>query len=433
MPSKTNKHNWVAFVLTLSLTLLISGCWDRQEIEDLGMVIGVGIDSPQKGNDSDSQQNEEGEEGGSSDADSESTQQEDDAGSGTKVNQKIPILLTHQNVLPKVLVGTAKVTGTQKEAYFNISGEGNSFFEIIRNFATKSSRPPFFLHVKTMVIGEAIAKKLSLNKMLEYFLRDTELRRTVLVVVAKGRAIDILNKKPLNETLPAIEILSILDNVRKSLDIATPASLGYISENMTTKSSFMIPRIETLNKTMKISGAALIKGDIGKMIGWLGDEEVRGANLLIGSGKSKWEKHAGLIKTTMPPNNSMIIYEIRTISSKVTPKVQNGKVSFSVQINLNGRIGENWSKTENSFEDSYLEKAGEAFEKKIKELTRNTLNKLQKKWKIDVLEFHKALSVHYPDVWEKMKDNWDEEFSKAPVDVQVKVHVREFGLKGSKH
>ncbi|AKF92454.1 Ger(x)C family spore germination protein [Brevibacillus laterosporus] len=433
MPKKTNKYNWVACVLTLSLTLLISGCWDRQEIEDLGMVIGVGIDSPQKGNDSDSQQNEEGEEGGASDADSESTQQEDDAGSGTKVNQKIPILLTHQNVLPKVLVGTAKVTGTQKEAYFNISGEGNSFFEIIRNFATKSSRPPFFLHVKTMVIGEAIAKKLSLNKMLEYFLRDTELRRTVLVVVAKGRAIDILNKKPLNETLPAVEILSILDNVRKSLDIATPASLGFISENMTTKSSFMIPRIGVLNKTIKISGAALIKGDTGKMIGWLGDEEVRGANLLIGSGKSKWEKHAGLIKTTMPPNNCMIIYEIRTVSSKVTPKVQNGKVSFSVQINLNGRIGEDWSKTENSFEDSYLEKAGEAFEKKIKELTRNTLNKLQKKWKIDVLEFHKALSIHYPDVWEKMKDNWDDEFSKIPVDVQVKVHVREFGLKGAKH
>ncbi|XOS90560.1 hypothetical protein ACLMAB_16855 [Brevibacillus laterosporus] len=236
MPNKTNKHNWLACALTLSLTLLISGCWDRQEIEDLAMVIGVGIDSPKKENDSDSEQKEDAEGAGSSDADSESTQ------------QKVPILLTHQNVVPKVLTGTAKVTGTQKQAYFNISGEGDSFFEIIRNFATKSSRPPFFLHVKTMVIGEAIAKKLSLNKMLEYFLRDTELRRTVLVVVAKGRAIDVLNKKPLNETLPAIEILSILDNVRKSLDIATPTPLGHISENMTTKSSFMIPRIEVLKK-----------------------------------------------------------------------------------------------------------------------------------------------------------------------------------------
>ncbi|WP_035317847.1 Ger(x)C family spore germination protein [Brevibacillus laterosporus] len=433
MPNKKNKHNWVACVLTLSLTLLISGCWDRQEIEDLGMVIGIGIDSPQKENHSESQQNQEEDEAGSSDAGSESSQQKDDSSPETKVKQKVSVLLTHQNVLPKVLVGTAKVTGTQKQAYYNISGEGNSFFEIIRNFATKSSRPPFFLHVKTMVIGEAIAKKLSLNKMLEYFLRDTELRRTVLVVVAKGRAIEILNKKPLNEALPAIEILSIIDNVRKSLDIATPASLGHISENMTMKNSFMIPRVEPLNKTIKISGAALIKGDTGKMIGWLGDKEVRGANLLIGSGKSKWEKHAGLIKTSMPPNNNMIIYEIRTVSSKITPKVQNGKVSFSVQINLNGRIGEDWSQTENSFKDSYLQKAGEAFEKKIKELTRNTLNKLQKKWKIDVLGFHKALSVHYPDVWEKMKQNWDDEFSKIPIDVQVKVHVREFGLKGSKH
>ncbi|MCG7316292.1 Ger(x)C family spore germination protein [Brevibacillus laterosporus] len=433
MSNKTNKHNWLACALTLSLTLLISGCWDRQEIEDLAMVIGVGIDSPKKENDSDSEQKEDAEEAGSSDADSESTQQGDDSSADTTVKQKVPILLTHQNVVPKVLTGTAKVTGTQKQAYFNISGEGDSFFEIIRNFATKSSRPPFFLHVKTMVIGEAIAKKLSLNKMLEYFLRDTELRRTVLVVVAKGRAIDVLNKKPLNETLPAIEILSILDNVRKSLDIATPTPLGHISENMTTKSSFMIPRIEVLKKTIKVSGASLIKGDTGRMIGWLGDEEVRGANLIIGSGKSKWEKHAGLIKTTLPPQNSLIIYEVRTVSSKIIPKVQNGQVSFTVEIKLNGRIGEDWSSTENSFEDSYLEKAGEAFEKKIKELTRNTLNKLQKKWKIDVLGFQKALSVHYPDVWEKMKDNWDEEFSKIPIDVQVKVHVREFGLKGSKH
>ncbi|QDX92859.1 Ger(x)C family spore germination protein [Brevibacillus laterosporus] len=432
MPNKTNKHNWLACVLTLSLTLLISGCWDRQEIEDLAMVIGVGVDTPLKENDSDSETNADSEEASSSDADSESAHQGDESNANQSTQQKIPILLTHQNVVPKVLTGTAKVTGTQKQAYFNISGEGTSFFEIIRNFSTKSSKPPFFLHVKTMVIGEDFARKLSIEKTLEYFLRDTELRRTVLVVVAKGRALDVLNKKPLNETLPAIEILSILDNVRKNLAIATPTSLGFISEHMTTRKSFMIPRVEVSTKTIKIAGASLIKGDTGKMIGWLNEEEVSGANLLLGSGKSKWEKHAGLIKTVLPPTNSLLIYEIRTISSKITPKVQNGQVSFSVHIKLNGRIGEDWSPEENGFDDSYLVKTEKAFEKKIKELTRKSLNKLQKKWKIDVLEFNKALSVHHPDVWEKMKDNWDEEFSKIPIDVHVKVNVREFGLKGSK-
>ncbi|WP_144029086.1 Ger(x)C family spore germination C-terminal domain-containing protein [Paenibacillus rigui] len=40
--------------------------------------------------------------------------------------------------------------------------------------------------------------------------------------------------------------------------------------------------------------------------------------------------------------------------------------------------------------------------------------------------------ITHPEVWKRVKDDWEDRFSRLPIDIQVKVRIQEFGAKGTK-
>lgn len=111
------------YVSMLLSTILVSGCWDQVQIEERGFVVGVAVDAPR---------NENAEE-----------QAEQEAPEKPKGKQRF--LVTNQMVIPGGLVAGGQSTGqnTTNEAYLNIVSEGDSLFEVSREFATRTSRTPF--------------------------------------------------------------------------------------------------------------------------------------------------------------------------------------------------------------------------------------------------------------------------------------------------
>jgi spore germination protein len=61
-----------------------------------------------------------------------------------------------------------------------------------------------------------------------------------------------------------------------------------------------------------------------------------------------------------------------------------------------------------------------------------TTKKMQKEYKVDVGGFGNQLRIHYPKVWEKEKKDWDQKFSKVPIEYNVNVKIQDYGMVGTK-
>ncbi|MGF6952459.1 hypothetical protein QF028_004964 [Neobacillus sp. B4I6] len=128
----------------------------------------------------------------------------------------------------------------------------------------------------------------------------------------------------------------------------------------------------------------------------------------------------------------MLVYELQKMKSKIKPKVVGDKISFTVEIETEGKLREDWIDPGNAFKSDFIKRAQQETEAAIKKEAGRALSKTQKKYKVDVVGFGKRLSIEYPQVWKKVKGDWDDRFSKVPVDLKVKVKIREFGTKATK-
>lgn len=185
--SKRWRCGWI-----LCLVFLTTGCWDRVEIENRGFVIGVAIDAAKE------KQAKETE--------------EKEAPSKPKGKQRF--VATHQFVVPGALKGQGGGGGQQGggqggDAFLNLSSEGNTMFEIARTFATRTSRSPYLEHLKIIIVSEELAKKGQFAHVLDFFLRNHEMRRTTKIMIAKGgEARKVLEVTPKNEKLPVLDYLN---------------------------------------------------------------------------------------------------------------------------------------------------------------------------------------------------------------------------------
>jgi spore germination protein len=95
-----------------------------------------------------------------------------------------------------------------------------------------------------------------------------------------------------------------------------------------------------------------------------------------------------------------------------------------------GRLSENWVVSGDTFKNEFLKKAEKSSEKEVKRLVGNVLEKMQKEYKTDVAGFGNRLRIEHPKVWNKVKKDWDQTFSEAPINYDVKLTLNDYGTTG---
>lgn len=393
--SKPLKYGTAWLLLAAWLTMnavLLSGCWDRNEIEETGIVLGIGLDMPSDGGDDEQRRPE--------------------------------ISMTHQIALP---TGFSEQGGgkTQKK-YMNITSEGPIIFDNIRQLATRIDRPPSYEHVRVIVIGEQVARQMDLRNVINFFMRNTETRRSIRVVVAKGRSEPIFSQHKSGQT-PAIELREMTENYHKTLRTPVQMTLGNLSEHLTGQHSFVLQRVMALQGESQLSGAAVVKGATAKMVGWLGELETAGLNCLLGI-----RRFNGVIEGVELESGAMLGYEVRRMKRHIVPIIEGDRISFEVRIKSEGKLREDWANPGDAFDQTFVERAEQATAARIRQLAERALEKTQKQYKVDVVGFGKRLSIDHPAVWRRVKDDWEDRFSRMPVKVKVEVRIQEFGTRGSK-
>ncbi|MBP1933788.1 Ger(x)C family spore germination protein [Ammoniphilus resinae] len=390
----------------LILVVFLGGCWDRVEIEERGFVVGAAVDFPKEGD--------------------EGNEMEEDA--ANKPHGKHRYLLTLQLVVPGSMSQGAKTgggAGSGGDAYYNISSVGDTMFQTDRQLANRVSRSPFFPHMKILIISEEVARSGHLPDIMDFFLRDSEMRRGVKVMISKGEAREVLGVKPVNEKLPAMYIDSVTENERSSsATLPDPLRIGDLNEKLLTRESFIIPRIKSAGKEVKIGGVAVFEGEENKMVEWLGGEEVMGLAILKGTLKG------GAININVGDN--LVSYETKgDIKRKIKADISDKEnMKFIFTIESEGIITESMETIDYLNDPAKWVLVQNRVADEMKRMAEKTIRKLQKEMKLDVIGLSTYLAQNYPELWKSVGKDWDHGenyFSKATLHVKARVIVRNPG------
>ncbi|MDF2959745.1 MAG: gerLC [Paenibacillus sp.] len=387
------------------LALLTAGCWDRVEINERGFVIGVAIDEPR-----------------SKDAEKANKKEAKDKPAG-----KQRYSVTYQFVIPQKLQGGSGQAADT--SFMNLTSEGDTMSDIDRQMTARTSRSPYFEHLKMVIISEKIAKKSeSIGHVLDFFLRDQEMRRSTKILISDEEARKALEVVPNNEKLPVMYIESVSRNNTKTGRMLPETKLGDLHELLLDRKGFAVQRIIGAQKEVKIVGAAVFRGHDIKMAGDLGSEETEGLNLLTGKMKT------GILKFKVKDN--LMVYEIMQSKHNIKADVSDPeRLHFTITIDTEGIIGETLTPVD-FMEKGILKKLEAGVSQEIKRMTKDTLRKLQKEFKADAIGLGSYLEQNYYRVWKQIEDNWEQKenlFSQCTVDVEVKVHIRRTGVINRTH
>ncbi|WP_347551176.1 Ger(x)C family spore germination protein [Pseudalkalibacillus hwajinpoensis] len=368
--------------LLVCILIVLTACWDSNEIEDLGMIIGVGLDY--KG----------GEE---------------------------PFSMTNQYVVPNNIPGMQS-GGALSNPYQNLTLNGKNFFEIIRENSLETDRPPNFTHLKSLVISDKILKQEPAHKIISFFLRDHEFRRTVPVFITKENVATIMNVEPTKEMFPAVQIKELTQNIDRSLHVQDNLTFGDLSEHISDRSSFVIPEIGINQNRVRLLGAAIISSEDYKLAGWLEPEEVGGL---------KWIKDTvkgGLVTIDREHSpEDQVVLEINEAKTKIEPVLKGDQLTININVNGSLKLAEDWNMERNVFKKGWDDAMKKDAEEIVSESMEQVIDIAQNDFKLDFLDLGTWVRINHPSYWKKNKDKWNTLFSEVPIHVDVNFKITGFG------
>ncbi len=372
--------------LTVILFVTLTGCWSRHELNALSIVAAVGIDK-------------------------------------SKTEEKIQT--TFQIIKPSALKTSGSSSSGDQEGVWTLSSTGYTVFDAFRNATMQSDRKLFFCENKVIVIGEEMAKS-GIAPLLDIISRDPEPRRLSWLLIAKGEASDIIKAKHEQEKIPSQAIDGMI-KASSSTSTAVKVNINDFLKCLSTPGMDSVAcRIELMgdgkqsDKKMRVTGAAVFKKD--KLVGWLDRPETRGLNWVLGKVSS------GIIVVKSPKEeNKNVALEIIRASSKITPEIQDGKITITVEIHEEGNLAEQMSNVQLTNVEAFKE-----LEKRKSQVIKNEINaaldKAQKEWGTDIFGFGEAIHRKYPKEWKELKGKWREEFPKVDIQVKVDAKLRTAGI-----
>ncbi|MHA6480523.1 Ger(x)C family spore germination protein [Paenibacillus sp. strain BS8-2] len=380
-------------ICTLSL-LVITGCWNRRELNEIAIVTGFGIDPADEG-----------------------------------------YTVSVQVVDPGEVAAGLGGRGNSPVTTYHATGE--TVMEAIRKMTVMTPRKLYFSHLRIFVIGEQQARK-GIGEVLDMMSRDQEARPDFYIVVAKGHtALDVLNVLTPMEMIPAAKLFSSLEVSEKAWaptvsvqlddlisDIVStgiqPALTGIEIEGPLKKGS-TISNLRTPNTPaqLRYSGIAIFRADMLK--GWFNESESKGFTFITNRLKST------VIVTDCEGGGKLAIEIIRA-ESKIKGTVKNGEPSAQVSLRAEANVADVECKVNLTGNQSFDELQQKA-ELVMRQNAEDAIARA-KKLKVDVFGFGNAIHRADPSYWRQVEERWDKVFADMPVELNMQVNIRRIGTIG---
>lgn len=377
------------------LANMATGCWSRRELNDLGIVIGMGIDK---------------------------------VGDEYEVSVQ---LVNPGEVSPKKGGAGSGLPVTL------FSAKGYTVSGAVTRLTSVGSRRSYFSHIRILLFSEELAKE-GIGNILDYISRDHEFRTDFYIAISRGSSakhmLSILT--PL-EKIPATKMFFSLEVGEKEWSPVVNVQLDQLINELVAKgkqpvlTGFRISGnkqesgtksdLEKVQPSANIQtwGLALFKGD--KLVGWFNEVESRGYSDLTD------KLRRSTLEISCPEDGKMAVNSIRS-KSKVSAQIQNGIPVAQVRIRTEADISDVQCKMKLSTVEQIAQIELEV-EKEIKKHSESSIQKA-KMLRSDVFGFGEAIHREDPVFWNEIKDDWDNRFQQLQIDIHVDVKIRRTGTIG---
>ncbi len=377
---------WVILV-SLFILLLLPGCWDHRELNELGVVSALGLD----------------------------------------LNERGKIQITVQVINPQAYTTKGEQGKTPTRI---LTSEGETFFDAVRALMTKSGDRLFYPHNQVIVIGEDLARA-GVKPILDFLERDPEIRLFTWVLLTQGKAEEVV-RAPSDESLISGTHLMLLIEDYYSASKGIPrnilefATMVY-SEGIEPVLGKIEFSEEKGNPTFHLIGGGAFKED--KLIDWLDAGEARGYlwvhNDVNGGIITAYTKEGAENQAQADGSSGLgerISFEIIRTKSRVKPVLEGEKLSFVIDLDVTCNLGERTDNKETITKEDFKELEKILSQAVIGEV-QGIVDKAQKELRSDILGFGLTTKRKYPDYWNQHKEQWEEMFPELEVEILVKAVV----------
>lgn len=391
------KKNLIVLSL-IFLSLILSGCWSKRELNDLALVAALGIDF---------------------------------------IDGEYAISV--QVIDPNQV--SLKQSANAQAPVVTYHAQGKTVFEAVRKILALSPRKLYFAHLQLVVVGEELADN-GIRDSVDFLARDQEIRNDFTIIVSQqATAKDVLNVLTPIEKIPASRMLNSLKItqdawgstlevdvedlvtdlgvndqyfVLSAIEVQGDKSLGIDQTN--------VERIETPVK-LKFTGLAIFKED--KLYGYIDEYNSKSFSYLNDNIKST-------IEIIACPSDGELTTEITQSKTKTKGIFKDGKPTININIDVVQNVAE--VKCDIDLTDiKTIDWINNQTEKHIKKNINQVLSILQENYQADVLDFGEAIHRADPTEWKKIKDDWQTIYPEVEVKVKVNVYTRGLGtLQNSK-
>ncbi|MUT66294.1 Ger(x)C family spore germination protein [Paenibacillus sp. NEAU-GSW1] len=389
----------IGIVLVALMTLTLTGCWNRVELNEIAIISGTAVD--------------------------------------WKDGQ---FQLSYQIVMPSAI--SSQVGGSSQGASVNVfSTQGDSLRGAINKASRELARRLYFSHNQVLVIGESAAAN-GLDSLFDAYLRNTDSRETVSVFLTKGNGRTILEQLIPLEKIPGSAIQRMMENESRNGSATKQMTMHEVLvELFGAAKATAIPGLtvagtqENMNETTKLSqtntpskvrlaGTGLLYKD--KLSGWLTPKESIGVMWIADQIKKTTVSFSCPDSESQEKSSAIRIIYAKT---KLTPKLIDGQWSMDVSVKTQGSLVE--LKCDNDMGKP----------KEVAKLERQIAAEIQRMmesgWmalsatKTDVVGFGKLLREKHPDEWKQLSADWPENFAAMKLNYKVKVKINSTGMSGT--
>ncbi|MBM7663041.1 Ger(x)C family germination protein [Bacillus mesophilus] len=365
------------FMLFLCV-LVLSGCWDRSEVNDVAFVIATGFDKVEENK--------------------------------FQVSVQVP--------LPGAMGDGASGGGggTSGGPYYVDSGIGRNVRESNDDLQKRMSRELYFGHRRVLVFGEKMARG-GFQKSLEVVLEQPQSRLSSYVLLTDGEALKILNGTPHLEQLPA----EAIREMAKSMNAITVKDV--LNDLERHGKDPVIPKVDVVETQngdskdkkdeFKLNGFGILKHDHLKF--FTNKQETSGAMWLL-------EKFPGSNYTFSLGEKDEINVYINNQRTQINSKVIDGMPTFTINIKVNAHTVQNEPKLDLEKQEEYKLATGKMEEQIKAEVTEILEHSTSEGIDMAGLGWH--LFRHEIFLWEeKWKDNWEKLLPDLKIDVKVNAEI----------
>ncbi|WP_189029773.1 Ger(x)C family spore germination protein [Paenibacillus albidus] len=391
-----NRKIFIRLLLAFIVPMLLSGCWERRELNELAFVLGMGLDK---------------------------------AESGYRV--------TLQVVIPSSLTAPT-VGGTGGGVPIVVTAfTVPTIYEAERQYSLISSRNGYFGHIRVLVIGEELARA-GVGEVLDVLTRSREPRNDFYVMVAKDTTAEKALKvfTPLDK-VPANKLFNSLDKSYKNTSKTVAVPLNRFIEDLISEGKNPVltgvvvtgsagegdKKSNVEDSTPKAStlfhNVAVFKQD--KMIGWLGDKETIGYNYLTNN----------VVKSSGPidgDDGKPIIIEALHTTTKRKIKFIDGEPHIYIHVKAVCNIEDVHSK-DNLEAERVIKQLERKSEERITLRMKTAVEQVNKKFNADIFGFGESIYHTSPKAWARLQQTQGDDYLKSlPIHYQVSVTINRIGI-----